>query len=298
MLWEKHAGGAPALVLIVLGRHSIAGLLILLCGCCSLALISRQCWLGLSALLRIAASLLGLSNGHLRLGSVPVWLSIREGASVDCDLERVMLIGQPGIDNLGPEAGAQTTASSTGFERYSSCDCSEGLWLALFFLWPATYICIRHGTSTRSGRLTNLVSAGQFCLSPRRDRDPLVSWPFFILLRSSALRELIWYFLLTRCWLWHEAHCMFLHIRFARCQRGRIDDQFIIWIAQNCSSDPCILVRTMEPCNVSSDILCKQEARGATTRALRGSGAAFLYMQCEKISDRSHGEAGELAPEL
>ena len=67
---------------------------------------------------------------------------------------------------------------------------------------------------------------------------------------------------------------------------------------QNCSSDPCILVRSMEPCNVSSDILCKQEARGATTRALRGSGAAFLYMQCEKISDRSHGEAGELAPEL
>ena len=72
-----------------------------------------QCWLGLSALLRIAASLLGLSNGHLRLGSVPVWLSIREGASVDCDLERVMLIGQPGIDNPGPEAGAQTAASSS-----------------------------------------------------------------------------------------------------------------------------------------------------------------------------------------
>ena len=45
-------------------------------------------------------------------------------------------------------------------------------------------------------------------------------------------------------------------------------------------------------------ILCKQESRGATTRVLRGSGAAFLYMQCEKTSDRLHGEAGELAPEL
>ena len=79
------------------GGIAFAALLILLCGSCSLALISRQCWLGLSTLLRIAASLLGLSNVHLRLGSVPVWPSIRAEASVDCDLERVMLIGQPGL---------------------------------------------------------------------------------------------------------------------------------------------------------------------------------------------------------
>ena len=70
-------------------------------------------------------------------GSAPVWRSIREGASVDCDLERVMLIGQPGNDNLGPEVGAQTTASYW-LERYSRCDCSAGLRLALFFLWPSS----------------------------------------------------------------------------------------------------------------------------------------------------------------
>ena len=73
---------------------------------------------------------------------------------------------------------------------------------------------------------------------------------------------------------------------------------FTILPMQNCSSDPCILVWTMEPCDVSIGILCKQEARGATTRVLRGCGTAFLYMQCEKTSDRSHGEARELAPEL
>lgn len=114
---EKRAGGAPALVLIVVGPQGICGashppLWLLLTGFdLSSVLVgpvdfAEDCCKSSGLIQRLAAA------------GIRARLAEYQGASVDCDLVRVLLIGQPGTDNLGLEVGAQTTASSTGFERY------------------------------------------------------------------------------------------------------------------------------------------------------------------------------------
>ena len=98
----------------------------------------------------------------------------------------------------------------------------------------------------------------------------------------------------------HDMSCMFLHIRnpktarFARRQHGRIDDQFMIWVAEHIFFDlpleAKIFPETSYMFRKRWDLImqrlgipCKQSQRGATPGVLRGSGATFLYTMCEDV---------------
>lgn len=99
----------------------------------------------------------------------------------------------------------------------------------------------------------------------------------------------------------HEMQCLFLHIqnpktsRFARRQHGRIDDPFVIWVAEQLFFD-LPLNQKLFPGTISQfrrlwnavmkrlGIPYLQSKRGATPGVLRGSGATYLYALSEDVA--------------